>query len=117
MSISTTAEGPVILIGYAWRLQLEAEAPVFVDGARYAGQLRLKPSDPNVLAELTSATGSILRVTDTVLELALTPEQTAGLQPGRVVLDLVRTDLASDLHLGFLLEIPVLLPVTRGLGP
>ena len=40
-----------------------------------------------------------------------------GLKPGRVVLDLVRTDLAPDLHLGFLLELPVILPVTRGLVP
>lgn len=117
MTISTTTEGPAVLIGYAWRLQLEAEAPVFAEGARYAGQVRLKPSDPGVLAEITTATGGILRITDTVLELALTPEQTAGLQPGRVVLDLVRTDLTPDLHLGFLLEIPVMLPVTRGLGP
>ena len=116
MTTSDIQEGPVILIGYVWRLQLEAEASVFVAGASYAGQLRLKASDPTVLAEITSATGGIQRITDRVLELALTPEQTAGLQPGRVVLDLVRTDLEPDLHLGFLLEIPVMLPVTRGLG-
>lgn len=117
MTTPQLQDGPVILIGYAWRLQLEAEAPVFTEGASYTGQLRLKPSDPTVLAELHSATGGILRVTDTVLELALTPGQTAALQPGRVVLDLVRTDLEPDLHLGFLLEIPVMLPVTRGLAP
>lgn len=117
MTIATLSEGPAILIGYAWRLQIEAEASVFAEGASYAGQLRLKPGDPTVLAELHSATGGILRVTDTVLELALTPGQTAALQPGRVVLDLVRTDLEPDLHLGFLLETPVMLPVTRGLAP
>ncbi len=117
MTTPQLMEGPVILIGYAWRLQLEAEAPVFVEGACYAGQVRLKASDPNIMAELSSATGGIVRITDTVLELALTPSQTAGLTPGRVVLDLVRTDLEPDLHLGFLLEIPVMLPVTRGLNP
>ena len=52
-----------------------------------------------------------------MLELSLTPSQTAGLSPGRVMLDLVRTDLEPDLHLGFLIEIPVMLPVTRGLSP
>jgi len=31
------------------------------------------------------------------------------------VLDLVRIDLDPDLHLGFSLELPVLLPITRGL--
>jgi hypothetical protein len=36
-----------------------------------------------------------------------------SLAPGEVVLDLVRTDLTPDRHLGFLLEIPVVLPVTR----
>lgn len=117
MTISTLSEGPVVLIGYAWRLQIEAEAPVFADGATYAGQVRLKPGDASILAALSSATGGILHITDKVLELSLTPEQTAALSPGRIVLDLVRTDLEPDLHLGFLLDIPVMLPVTRGLSP
>ena len=116
MTVATLSEGPAILIGYAWRLQIEAEAPVFADGASYGGHLRLKPSDPTVLAMLSSADGGIEHITDRVLELSLTPSQTAGLSPGRVVLDLVRTDLEPDVHLGFLLEIPVMLPVTRGLS-
>ena len=117
MTIATLSEGPAILIGYAWRLQIEAEAPVFAEGASYTGHLRLKPSDPTLLAELSSEDGGIQHITSTVLELSLTPSQTASLAPGRVVLDLVRTDLEPDLHLGFLLEIPVMLPVTRGLSP
>ena len=117
MTIATLSEGPAILIGYAWRLQIEAEAPVFFEGASYAGHLRLKPSDPTLLAELSSADGGIQHITATVLELSLTPSQTAVLSPGGVMLDWVRTDLNPDLHLGFLLEIPVMLPVTRGLSP
>ncbi|WP_296939619.1 hypothetical protein [uncultured Marivita sp.] len=117
MTVATLSEGPAILIGYAWRLQIEAEAPVFAEGASYTGHLRLKPSDPTLLAELSSADGGIQHITATVLELSLTPSQTASLTPGRLVLDLVRTDLEPDLHLGFLLEIPVMLPVTRGLSP
>ena len=117
MTVATLSEGPAILIGYAWRLQIEAEAPVFAAGASYAGHLRLKPSDPTLLAELSSADGGIEHITDTVLELSLTLTQTAALTPGRVVLDLVRTDLEPYLHLGFLIEIPVMLPVTRGLSP
>lgn len=113
---TTLSEGPIILIGYAWRLQIEAEAPIFAEGASYASHLRLKPSDPTLLAELSSADGGVQHITETVLELYLSPLQTASLSPGRVVLDLVRTDLEPDLHLGFLLEIPVMLPVTRGLG-
>ena len=117
MTVATLSEGPAILIGYAWRLQIEAEAPVFAEAASYAGHLRLKPSDPTLLAELSSADGGIEHVKETVLELSLTSSQTASLTPGRVVLDLVRTDLEPDLHLGFLIEIPVILPVTRGLSP
>ena len=117
MTITTLSEGPAVLIGYAWRLQIEAEAPVFAQGAVYAGQIRIRPSDGAVLATITSADGGIVRVSDTVLELLLRPAQTAALLPGRIVLDLVRTDLDPDLHLGFLLEIPVILPVTRGLVP
>ena len=117
MTTTTVTEGPAVLIGYGWRLQIEAEAPVFVEGALYAGQIRERPNATDVLATLTSADHGIMRISDTVLELALRPEKTAGLAPGRVVVDLVRTDLAPNLHLGFLLELPVILPVTRGLAP
>jgi len=117
MSVTTMTEGPAILIGYLWRLQIEAAAPVFVEGAAYAGQLRLRASDPTVLATISSAESGVMWVSDTVLELALRPDQTVALAPGRVVLDLVRVDVDPDLHLGFFLEIPVVLPVTRGLAP
>jgi hypothetical protein len=66
-----------------------------------------------VLAELTSSAGSILRLDDRTIEIILAPALTSGLSQGGIVLDLVRTDLTPDRHLGFLLEIPVALPVTR----
>jgi hypothetical protein len=117
MTTTTLSEGPAVLIGYGWRLQIEVEAPIFAEGASYVGQIRERPNAAEVLATLTSADHGIMRISDTVLELALRPDQTAGLASGRVVLDLVRIDLAPDLHLGFLLELPVILPVTRGLAP
>lgn len=106
-------EGPVILIGYEYRLQLEAEANLFPNGASFAGQVRSAITAATVVAELSSAAGSVLRVDDRTLEIVLAPAVTAGLAPGGVVLDLVRTDLEPDRHLGFVLEIPVALPVTR----
>ena len=106
-------EGPVILIGYEYRLQLEAEADLFPEGADFAGQLRATITSASVLAELTSSAGSVLRVDGRTLEIVLTPDVTASLAPGGIVLDLVRTDLTPDRHLGFVLEIPVALPVTR----
>ena len=45
-------EGPAILIGYAYRLDLETEAPLFAEHAEIIAQVRLKPSAPDVLATL-----------------------------------------------------------------
>jgi hypothetical protein len=113
MSMASPQEGPVILIGYEYRLQLQAEADLFPEIARFTGQLRRVVSEEAVLATLTTANGGVLRLDDRTLEIVLLPEVTAALLPGRVVLDLVRTDLDPDRHLGVLLEIPVVLPVTR----
>jgi len=106
-------EGPVILIGYEYRLQLQAEADLFPEGASFAGQMRNAITAATMVAELSSVAGSVLRVDGRTLEIVLTPEVTASLTPGGVVLDLVRIDLTPDRHLGFVLEIPVVLPVTR----
>lgn len=106
-------EGPVILIGYEYRLQLLAEADLFPEGASFAGQVRSVITATSVVAELSTAAGSVLRVDGRTLEIVLPPDVTASLAPGGIVLDLVRTDLTPDRHLGFVLEIPVVLPVTR----
>ena len=113
MTNTGTQTGPVILIGYEYRLQLQAQVDLFPQEAQFTGQLRRMISDEAVLATLTTANGGVLRVDDRTLEIVLPPEVTAALSPGRVVLDLIRTDLAPDRHLGVLLEIPVVLPVTR----
>lgn len=106
-------EGPVILIGYEYRLQLQAESDLFPDGASFVGQVRSTIAAASMVADLSTAAGSVLRLDGRTLEIVLAPEVTAGLAPGGIVLDLVRTDLTPDRHLGFLLEIPVALPVTR----
>ena len=106
-------EGPVILIGYEYRLQLQAEADLFPEGASFVGQVRNAVTATTVVAELSSAAGSVLRVDVRTLEIVLAPDVTANLAPGGIVLDLVSTDLTPDRHLGFVLEIPVVLPVTR----
>lgn len=116
MSCATLSEGPVILIGYPWRLQIEAAAPLFEADARYFAQLRRKRTDPEVLTDLSTEEGGITWISDTVLELSLSVVQTAQLSPGQVVMDLIRRDLTPLVHLGILLEVPVLWPVTRGDG-
>ena len=111
----TIVDGPAIVAGYPYRLQIEADATLFPDQAVFTAQIRTKTSATSVIATLTTANGGLLRVSDTVLELAIAPEATASLGAGSVVLDVVRTDLIPPRHLSFFLEIPVVKPVTRGM--
>jgi hypothetical protein len=111
----TLCAGPAILVGYAYRLQIEAEAPLFPEGAEMRAQIRARPSAETVLGEISSAAGGILRLSDHLIELRIGPEITGALSPGSCVLDLVRIDCAPPLHLGFSLELPILTPITRGL--
>ena len=111
----TVVDGPAIIIGYEYRLQIEAEADLFPAEAQLTGQLRSKVSAAPVLATLTTDNGGIRRISARTLELVIPPEVTAPLTPGSAVLDLVRSDLTPPRHLAFLLEIPVVRPVTRGL--
>jgi len=115
MITSELQEGPVILIGYEYRLQLQAAADLFPEDARFTGQLRRTVSDSVILATVSTENGGLLRQDVRTIEIVLAPTITAGLSPGSVTLDLVRTDLDPDRHLGVLIEIPVALPVTRGL--
>ena len=108
-------EGPAILIGYAYRLDLETEAPLFPQTAELVAQVRLKPSAPDVLATLSTQDGTLMRQSDCLLSLTIPAQDTSRFEPGSVVLDMVRVDVRPALPLGFLLEIPVMLPVTRGL--
>ena len=115
MTIATLTEGPAVLVGYEYRLQLEAEGALFPDEARFAGQVRRNANAETVLATLSSESSTILRRSDNTMELIIPETVTGALAPGSVVLDLVRTDLVPPQHLNVFLEIPVLLPVTRGL--
>lgn len=108
------AMGPAIVIGYTYRVRIETEAPLFPEGAALLAHIRLKPSSLNLIAALRSADGTLQRQSDYQLEITIPAQDTARMQLGTVMLDLVRTDLDPPLHLGFALEIPVQLPVTRG---
>lgn len=111
----SVSDGPAIIIGYEYRLQIESEAGLFPAEARLAGQLRARVGASAVAATLTTENGGILRLSDRVVELVLPAAATSQLAPASAVLDLVRTDLVPPRHLAFMLEIPVIRPVTRGL--
>ena len=114
MSVSVS-DGPAIVAGYEYKLQLEADSPVFPEGCSLTAHVRTKVSDSNIIATLTTANGGLARVSDMVVEVSIPPAATANLPPGSIVMDVVRTDLEPDRHLNFTLEIPVVRPVTRGL--
>lgn len=114
VTVSVTA-GPAIIIGYEYRLQIEAEADLFPVEARLVGQVRSRVSASAAVATLTSENGDILRLSDRVVELVVPSAATSQLAPGSAVIDMVRTDLIPPRHLAFILEIPVIRPVTRGL--
>jgi len=109
-------QGPTILIGYRYELRIEADGALFPEGAAFTGHVRSKAVATDVLVALSSDGGGFVRASDNELDLVITAAQTSGLSVGSVVVDVVRTDLDPDLHLGFSLEIPVMLPVTRGLS-
>lgn len=112
---TTLSEGPIILVGYEYRLQFETDAPLFPAGCALAAQLRSTVASENTLASLSTSDGTLIRHDDHTLELVVSPEITSSLAIGSVVIDVVRTDIDPDRHLGFLIEIPVQQPVTRGL--
>lgn len=114
MTVSIS-DGPAIVAGYEYRLQLEADTPVFPAGCALAAQVRARVRDSTVIATLTTANGGLARISDFVLEITIPAAATANLSPGSVVMDMVRTDIDPGRHLNFTLEIPVVRPVTRGL--
>lgn len=111
----TVSDGPAVVAGYEYKLQLEADGPIFPAGCALTAQVRAKVSDSAVIATLTTANGGLTRISDSVVEITIAPSATANLPAGSVFMDMVRTDLNPDRHLNFNLEIPVIRPVTRGL--
>lgn len=108
-------EGAAIMVGYAYTQRLVADAAIFPEGATFVAEVRNRVSAPDILATLTTGFG-ITRISDTELEITIPASATQAMPVGSVVMDVVRTDTDPDQHMQFLLEIPVQLPVTRGLG-
>ena len=111
----TVSDGPAIVAGYEYKLQIEADSPIFPPGCALTAQVRSRVSDSAIIATLTTANAGLTRVSDTVVEITVSASATAALAAGSVFMDMVRTALNPDRHLNFDLEIPVVRPVTRGL--
>lgn len=107
-------DGAIIMIGYEWRQSvLVTPGTAFPSGGLFRAVVRQFRQSTAALADLTSANGGIVRVSDEEIELVIPAASTASMSAGSVVLDVVRTDLVPPQHLGFTLTVPVQLPVTR----
>lgn len=107
--------GPAIVAGYKWSLRIEASAAAFPVGVAITGHVRRKVGDEQPLATLSTANGKIVRVDDAHIDIFIDGDLSEAWSPGSVVMDFVRTDVDPDAYLGFILTVPVVLPVTRGL--
>lgn len=116
MSYSQYLKGRAIQTGCEWRLKIKITSTAlaaFPVGAQFTAQIRRKAEDETALATLTTAAGHITRVDDTSIEVMLPGAMSANWSGGKVVMDIVRTDLSQNVHLGFDLEIPVKRSITR----
>jgi hypothetical protein len=113
---TSVQDGNAIAAGYFWSTRIEMDVVAFPVGVQMTGHVRRKVSDADVLATLSTNDGTIVRVDDTHVDIVIGGETSASWAPGTVVLDLVRTDTDPDKYLGFILTVPVVLPVTRGLA-
>lgn len=114
--------GPVIERGYPFsiRLSIATTPGLFPEGAAITGHVKAKRTDTTPLAVLSTGTGELVRVSDTVLDLTIPgdvtstfPVASAGAPAlATVIMDFVRTDLADLQHLHFSLQVPVMVPVT-----
>ena len=111
----TIVKARAIQAGYAWTLRITMSgAAAFAEDATFTSQIR-KDSRSDVLATLSTALGTITRLSARVIELALPGDASTDWPTGTVKIDVVRTDGAEPEHLGFILTVPVRQTITRGL--
>lgn len=84
--------------------------PLFPGTARFRGAVKTTVHDAQALALLTTEQGHLLVTAAGTLVILLPGTMTAAWRPGTVVLDLVRTDVSPQQHLGTLVNVTILQP-------
>ena len=109
-------EGPSIEIGYRWSLLLSADAdgdPLFPEGVQLKAHVKKRPSDLSPIFEITTLDGGFVRTDDFNVEMIISEDNSALLEPGHVFIDITRTDISPHGRFDFRFEVPVLFPITR----
>ena len=115
MSFPQYLQGRAIQTGCEWRLSIRVNSPVaelYPTNAKFTAHVRRDVEGP-VLATLSSDTNTIRRINGNSLELVIPASASRDWPAGKVFLDVLRTDPAQPVHLGFQLEIPVKRSITR----
>lgn len=107
--------GKCIRTGCEWRLQFRVKSGAgdFGPNARFLSNIRENDANGKLLATLKTEYGTVMRVDDRTILLALPDKLSRDWTCDKVALDIVRTDLSQVYHLGFTLHIPVVRSVTR----
>ncbi|OCP21882.1 MULTISPECIES: hypothetical protein [unclassified Ensifer] len=110
-------KGQVITAGYDWAIQLGFDkSPItFPANATFTAHVRRDPNAEDILATLTTANGSITRISEKILQLRLPGSMSIGWPERTAYIDMVRTDSGLKQHLGFMLTVPVRRAITRGI--
>jgi len=109
--------GPVIQQGYrfAMRLEVVTTPGLFPSGVALTAHVKAKRTDAAPLVVLSTGTGELVRVSDTVLDVVIPASATADFpvtKDATVIMDFVRTDTDEPQPLAFSVQVPVILPVT-----
>lgn len=118
MSSEVSLPGPAIRPGYAWTLRIEDGdgVGVFPVDSTWRSHVRDYTAAKTILVDLSTEDGGIERISDTVLEIRMSAEQTAVITNALVVFDLTRTDTDPMVPLGPKFAVSVDLTVTRNLA-
>lgn len=115
-----TFAGRAITLGYPWTIKVQmtpatvGDPPYFPDGVELLAHVRYKTEDTAILTTLSTLNQNIVRIDDNTISITVPGSASENWKPGKVVLDLARTDVDPDTYVGIKLTVPTRLPVTRG---
>jgi hypothetical protein len=117
-----------LIPGFPWAIELEfasdpPQVPLvvfFPVGVQLRASVRvLSRAEPNapVLATLTTADGTIERLSDSLVRCTIPAAVSRDWRAKVVAFDLIRTDTVPDVHCGVRVEVPIFVSITETTEP